>query len=153
MFEFAFSELLQKGRAADTFLKAESNRSLDRLGDTVAGRVVDGRYFVNRGRGAPAMRDSMQVLKTGDFARRVISVARHAQWLDKGTRAHAIVARNAMFLRFFVNSGAPIFRKRVFHPGTKARDFSGKESSFVEAMLPDVLEVAARVAIDRAGLS
>ena len=92
MFEFDFSELLQKGRAADTFLKAESNRSLDRLGDTVAGRVVDGRYFVNRGRGAPAMRDSMQVIRTGDFSRRVISVARHARYLDEGTRAHAIVA-------------------------------------------------------------
>jgi len=152
MLDFDFSELLQKGRAADTFLKAESNRSLDRLGDTVAGRVVDGRYFVNRGRGAPAMRDSMQVVRTGDFSRRVISVARHARYLDEGTRAHAIVARNARFLRFF-QGGRVVFRRSVWHPGTKARDFSGKESSFVEAMLPDVLEVAARVAIDRAGLS
>lgn len=155
MFEFDFSELLQKGRAADTFLKAESARSMDRLGDTVAGRVVDGRYFVNRGQAKPAMRDSMQVLKTGDFARRVISVARHARFLDEGTglygpKGRLIVAKQAKALRFVIG-GAVFFRRSV--KGIRPRKFSSKEHDFVEAMLPDVLEVAARVAIDRAGLS
>lgn len=61
--------------------------------------------------------------------------------LDKGTRAHRIVARRAKRLRFFGgyraktrpgfigsqaggSSGGPVFRQMVNHPGTKARSWS-----------------------------
>jgi hypothetical protein len=61
--------------------------------------------------------------------------------LDKGTRAHRIIARRAKRLRFFGGyraktrpgfigsqsggtSGGPIFRQSVMHPGTVARSWS-----------------------------
>lgn len=61
--------------------------------------------------------------------------------LDKGTRAHRIVARRAKRLRFFGgyraktrpgfigsqaggSSGGVVFRQAVMHPGTKARSWS-----------------------------
>lgn len=61
--------------------------------------------------------------------------------LDKGTRAHRIIARKAKRLRFFGGyraktrpgfigstsggaSGGPVFRPSVMHPGTKARSWS-----------------------------
>lgn len=64
------------------------------------------------------------------------------QYVDKGTRAHLIVARRAKRLRFagggftaktrpgFIGSqagssgGAPVFAQVVHHPGTTARGFS-----------------------------
>lgn len=63
------------------------------------------------------------------------------QMLDKGTRAHRIVARRAKRLRFaggfraktrpgFIGSqsggsdGGPVFRQSVMHPGTVARGWS-----------------------------
>jgi hypothetical protein len=152
MIEFNFGELLQKGLAAHQILRATTTRELDRIGDAVAGHVVDGRYFVNRNRGRPPMKDSMKVLRTGDFSRRIVSTARHARFLDEGTKPHWIVAKHAKFLRF-VTGGSLVFRKRVFHPGTSPRQFSIKEHAFVESVLPGVLEVAMQEALGRAGLT
>ena len=45
-----------------------------------------------------------------------------ALWQDAGTRAHEILPRNVRMLRFKVN-GATVFRRRVYHPGTKAVHF------------------------------
>jgi len=45
-----------------------------------------------------------------------------AAFLENGTRAHAIVARRAKALHFFVN-GQEFFRRSVQHPGTSARPF------------------------------
>lgn len=45
-----------------------------------------------------------------------------SEGLEYGTRAHAIVARNARTLRF-VSNGQVFFRRRVWHPGTKPYKF------------------------------
>jgi hypothetical protein len=47
-----------------------------------------------------------------------------AIFLEKGTRAHDIQAKGKLFggadsLRWMSNTGKPIFRKKVHHPGTK----------------------------------
>ena len=52
----------------------------------------------------------------------VTNKAKHAVFVHEGTKAHAIVARNATFLRFEVG-GSVVFRRRVWHPGTKPRPF------------------------------
>ncbi len=49
------------------------------------------------------------------------SSARHALFVEAGTRPHPIVAR-AQFLRF-EQHGSIRYARRVFHPGTKATNF------------------------------
>lgn len=63
-------------------------------------------------------------LLTGYRARVVAggSSAPYAFFVENGTRAHPIVARRAKVLRF-VQNGDTVFRRRVFHPGTKPRPF------------------------------
>lgn len=48
--------------------------------------------------------------------------ARHARWIENGTRAHDIVAKGGGTLAFMQN-GAMRFAKRVHHPGTAERPF------------------------------
>jgi Bacteriophage HK97-gp10, putative tail-component len=48
--------------------------------------------------------------------------AQYALFVEEGTRPHAIEARRAKALRFVMN-GEIIFRRRVWHPGTKATNF------------------------------
>lgn len=43
-------------------------------------------------------------------------------FLENGTKAHEIRARNASVLRFYVN-GQAVFRRSVRHPGTAPRPF------------------------------
>lgn len=45
------------------------------------------------------------------------------RYVVEGTRPHPIVARRAKALRFTVKSGETLFRKRVFHPGTRPNNF------------------------------
>lgn len=48
--------------------------------------------------------------------------APHVLWLEEGSRAHAIQAKNVKMLRF-VQEGRIRFAKRVWHPGTKGTHF------------------------------
>lgn len=48
--------------------------------------------------------------------------ARHALFVEAGTKPHPIVARRATFLRF-EQHGVVRFARRVFHPGTKPTNF------------------------------
>ncbi len=50
------------------------------------------------------------------------SAAKHAQFIDRGTRPHIIAAKNAKFLRFW-QRGVLRFARTVHHPGTKPRPF------------------------------
>lgn len=51
-----------------------------------------------------------------------VSAGGASRFLQYGTRAHDIVARNASALRFEV-AGAVLFRRMVHHPGTAPRPF------------------------------
>lgn len=57
-------------------------------------------------------------------------------FLENGTRAHEIVARNAKALHFMVN-GQSIYRRAVQHPGTKATHFmrTARDHAAVAAQL------------------
>jgi hypothetical protein len=48
--------------------------------------------------------------------------ARHAIFIINGTKPHAIHARRVKFLRFMWH-GRIVFRRSVWHPGTKPRPF------------------------------
>lgn len=62
------------------------------------------------------------VIDRAAYSAKVSNRAKHAVFIENGTRPHAIVARHASVLRFTVG-GRTIFRRRVWHPGTKARPF------------------------------
>ncbi len=49
--------------------------------------------------------------------------APYAQWVDSPTKAHAIAAKKAKMLRWY-SYGQPVFRRRVWHPGTSGAGFS-----------------------------
>lgn len=84
--------------------------------------------------------------------------------LDKGTRAHRIIARKAKRLRFFGgyraktrpgfigsqaggSSGGPVFRQVVNHPGTKARSWSKLIGSKYRARLKTFISKRIREAM------
>jgi hypothetical protein len=69
-----------------------------------------------------ALEDNWHVGWPDRFTRSVSSFAPHARFIEAGTKAHRITARRANFLRFEVN-GQTMFRRSVWHPGTKARPF------------------------------
>lgn len=50
------------------------------------------------------------------------ATAKHAKFVEGGTKPHEIVARRRQSLRFVMH-GEVVFRKRVHHPGTKATHF------------------------------
>ena len=54
---------------------------------------------------------------------RIENDAKHAWYIEKGTRPHIIRARFKKALRFIGRDGSPVFRKWVMHPGTKAYRF------------------------------
>ena len=69
----------------------------------------------------PLTRSTIHAEVTGR-GRGTVSAAGAAHFLEWGTTAHTITARNGQALRFFVN-GVAIFRRSVRHPGTAERPF------------------------------
>lgn len=67
----------------------------------------------------------------------VEATADYAAAVHEGSRPHIIRARNAQALHFFWN-GREIFRKSVFHPGTRSRPFLRNAGERVVATDPDV---------------
>ncbi len=47
----------------------------------------------------------------------------YAKYVEEGTKPHTILPRHTQALRWFGPWGAPIFAKRVEHPGTKPTHF------------------------------
>lgn len=74
--------------------------------------------------------------------------APYAQWIEAGSRAHEIKARRARFLRFEQN-GQVVFRKRVFHPGTKPVRFMQAARDAAEGVVNQYLEAGLNAAINR----
>jgi hypothetical protein len=56
----------------------------------------------------------------------LVNVAPHAPYVIYPTRPHVIRARRARVLAFEGRDGRMVFRREVFHPGTKGNDVPGK---------------------------
>ena len=74
--------------------------------------------------------------------------ARYALFIEAGSKPHEIKARRAKFLRFEQN-GQIVFRKRVFHPGTKPARFMQSARNAAEALATQTIESALNSAINR----
>jgi hypothetical protein len=69
-----------------------------------------------------------------------------AIFLENGTRAHTITAKNGGMLRFFVN-GQAIFRRSVRHPGTGPRPTMGNARYHAEMAIGFASELYVNEAI------
>jgi len=65
--------------------------------------------------------------------------ARYAQYIESGSKPHEIKARRAKLLRFEQN-GTVVFRKRVYHPGTKPARFMSSARDAAEAAATQFVE-------------
>lgn len=69
-----------------------------------------------------ALEESWRATWQSRTRRRLTNYAPHAGWINDGTKPHRITARRTQFLKFQMN-GTTMFRRSVYHPGTKARPF------------------------------
>ena len=104
-------------------------------------------FTPRRARGA-ASRTKGRVIRRGKktIIVQVQNSAKHAVFLEKGTRPHIIAARPFKKLRFKVG-GQVIYRKSVRHPGTPAYRFLSKSRDvasrkFEQVMRPRMLRAA-----------
>lgn len=74
--------------------------------------------------------------------------AKYAKFVDEPTKAHAIVAKKAKFLRFYVG-GEPVFRKRVWHPGTAGSRFSNMAALTFAFEAPGKIQAGVDTAISK----
>lgn len=105
-------------------LRAELNRFADRDSKRVAEQIAAQARRTVRVRSGDT-RDSIMVVKSFSWRGpqwRVVVNDPVGQYLELGTRAHKIRARNAKVLRFEIG-GRVIYAKEVNHPGTKATHF------------------------------
>lgn len=65
--------------------------------------------------------------------------APYARFIESGSKPHAIVARNASMLRF-EQDGQIVFRRRVYHPGTKPARFMAAARDGAEAIAHNYFE-------------
>lgn len=65
--------------------------------------------------------------------------APYAQFIENGSKAHEIVARNARVLRY-VQNGQVFFRRRVWHPGTRPTRFMQSARDATEDLALKYLE-------------
>lgn len=74
--------------------------------------------------------------------------APYAVFIEAGSRPHEIKARRAKFLRFEQN-GQIVFRKRVFHPGTRPARFMESARDSAEDVAMQYLEAGLNAVINR----
>lgn len=106
-------------------------------------------YAANEAKATSAFKDRTGKLRgsirSGETSPRAFFVkaggrpAPYAQWIEAGSRPHEIKARRRKFLRFEQN-GQIVFRKRVFHPGTKPARFMESARNSAEAMALSYVE-------------
>ena len=103
---------------------------------------------------AQALTVSEEPLRTGEMRRRTkatlrtnpirISVAspvRYTKHVLRGTKPHFIRARRAQALRFTIGDRV-VYRRTVFHPGTKPNDFAARA---LGRLLPELNAAARRM--------
>ncbi len=66
------------------------------------------------------LRGTMDIVDRGAYSKRLVFRAKHAKYVNDGTKAHVILPVNAPFLRFVIG-GRVIFARKVNHPGTAKR--------------------------------
>jgi hypothetical protein len=74
--------------------------------------------------------------------------ARYALFIEAGSKPHEIKARRARFLKFEQN-GQTVFRKRVFHPGTRPARFMQSARNASEAFASQYIESGLNATINR----
>lgn len=79
------------------------------------------------------LRSSIQHRLTSPTHAQTSANAKHAKWIEEGTKPHVIEARRKRALRF-VQNGTVRFATRVYHPGTKPRPFMQRARDRVEPL-------------------
>lgn len=100
------------------------DRALSEAGIHAEHHVRDRSTF-KRQSAAGSLKDATEsrLIRTASGALvRIYSAKKTAEFIENGTAAHAIVARRAKALRFVVG-GQVVFRRRVWHPGTRSYFF------------------------------
>jgi hypothetical protein len=99
-------------------------RVLNRAAPEAQKHVRDKAGFTHR-TGTALARTTARVMRLKSGGKiRIANAARHAKWLEHGTRAHVIRARRARYLRFFWRKlGRVVYFKSVRHPGTRPYRF------------------------------
>ncbi len=86
-----------------------------------------------------ALRSSfIRTISSDGLSAEIISSSSYIRIVEKGSRPHAIVAKDARALHFFIGD-REIFAKSVQHPGTKGR-------FFIQATLESMRSIASGVA-------
>lgn len=83
------------------------------------------------------LRSSFQKLVSGLTAR-ITSTASYVMAVEKGTRPHIILPKNAGALHFFIG-GQEVFAKSVKHPGSRGRFFIARTREIVKADAPQIM--------------
>lgn len=90
------------------------------------------------------LRSSIQHAVKSPITAQTTANARHARWIEEGTKAHVIRPKRRRVLRFEQN-GVTRFARRVYHPGTKPRPFMQRARDRVEPFFDRLC----REAVDR----
>ena len=117
---------LNELRAAHKRLVLETRQGIEasmKLGEEHAKFHVKHRAGFRHRTGRVARGTTGRIVRTRSGAVLTMNnLARHANFLEGGTRPHAIVAKRGRALRFVVG-GQVMFRRRVWHPGTRPFHF------------------------------
>jgi hypothetical protein len=122
------------GSAATTAARAVAGEVVVRTTEEIRSLAVAG-CPVGRGSGHQRLKDQHGVRIAMEATRvvgQVVNTAPHAAVVHKGSRSHAITARNARVLRFTVG-GEVLFRRTVNHPGTTGRPWLAQAAQVVAA--------------------
>lgn len=92
----------------------------------------------------PHTRDTIKGTVSGDTGQLVARGA--AIFLENGTVAHTITARNGGMLRF-VQNGEVVFRRSVRHPGTRGTHFMAIAAQHAARTVPYAAEIYVNEAI------
>jgi hypothetical protein len=92
------------------------------------------------------LRGTLDILDRGTYGRRLTAPAKHARYIESGSKPHRITAKNVPFLRFVI--GGKVFYKRsVNHPGTAARPFMQNAAAAGAQAMAVILNEAAERAV------
>jgi hypothetical protein len=123
------SERFRKSlRSTSVGLKWGTIRVLDQISRHAATAAQHTSKFTTRTQGPRGLRGSIKVTGEGGLFRRFVRAgAKHAGFVENGTKPHLITADFGIkgahkFLRFEVN-GKVLYRRGVQHKGTKATHF------------------------------
>lgn len=109
-------------RALDAYLKGLEEAASASIAESLEVAATAGRAAVERQtkRHTGGLLGGFVKAQTSPFVGTVFNSKDYAGFVDRGTKAHTIRAKNTQFLRFQVG-GQTLFRRVVNHPGTHPR--------------------------------